>query len=102
MPSVDRQMDLADAAEEELARACDLGWRDLSQVTPWGDTYEGFTPAGRSACFERNYLWELEPKGDIVVEVVVYQPEAYERGVRLSRTIPRQAPSEQHMTGDQE
>lgn len=102
MPSVDRQRDLADAAEEELARACGLGWRDLSQVTPWGDTYEGFTPAGRSACFERNYLWESEPKGDIVVEVVVYQPEAYERGVRLSRTIPRHAPSEQHMTGDQE
>ena len=102
MPSVDRQQDLADAAEEELARACELGWRDLSQVTPWGDTYEGFTPAGRSAQFERNYLWQIEPKGDIVVEVVVYQPQAYERGVRLSRTIPRRDSTKTEMMGDQE
>ena len=97
MPSVDRQMDLAEAAEEELVRACDLGWRELSQVTPWGDTYEGFTPAGRSACFERNYLWVDQPGGDILVEVVVYQPHAYEQGVRKSRPIPQP-----DITGDQE
>ena len=102
MPSVDRQQDLADAAEEELARACELGWRDLSQVTPWGDTYEGFTPAGRSAQFERNYLWVDEAKGDICVEVVVYQPEAYERGVRLTRVIPRRDSTKTEMMGDQE
>ena len=101
MPSVDRQMDLAEAAEEELIRACDLGWRELSQVTPWGDTYEGFTPAGRSAQFERNYLWVADPQGDIVVEVIVYQPQAYERGVRLSRTIPRHS-TNTAMMGDQE
>ena len=97
MPSLDRQMDLAEAAEEELVRACDLGWRELFQVTPWGDTYEGFTPAGRSACFERNYLWVDQPGGDIVVEVVVYQPQAYEQGVRQSRPIPKP-----DITGDQE
>jgi len=91
MPSLDRQADLQEAAEEELGRACDLGWPDLSKVTPWGDTYEGFTPAGRSALFERNYLWQGAAGGDICVEVVVYQPEAYERGVRLLRLIARGA-----------
>ena len=38
--------DLAAAADEELDRACDLSWRDLSGIIPWGDSYEGVTPAG--------------------------------------------------------
>jgi hypothetical protein len=81
--------DLEAAARDEIERACTLGWRDLAAHTPWGDTYEGFTPQGRGVCFERSYLWEGEPRGDIRVEVVVYPPKAYEAGVRLTRTIAR-------------
>jgi hypothetical protein len=81
--------DLQAAAQDEIERACTLGWRDLAAHTPWGDTFEGFTPQGREVCFERNYLWEGEPRGDIRVEVAVYPPRAYEAGVRLTRTIRR-------------
>ena len=81
--------DLAAAAQEEIDRACTLGWRQLTGLTPWGDTFEGFTPAGRAACFERSYLWESEPGGDIRVEVVVYEPRLYEKGVRLTAAIRR-------------
>lgn len=81
--------DLQEAAREELERACTLGWTALSGHTPWGDTYEGFTPGGREVCFERGYLWAGEPGGDIRVEVTVYEPRAYEEGVTLNRTIAR-------------
>jgi len=80
--------DLEAAAEEELERACTLGWAQLAALTPWGDTYEGFTPAGRTVQFERNYLWEGPADGDIRVEVMVYEATAYETGVRLTRTLP--------------
>jgi hypothetical protein len=83
------ETDLEEAAREELERACTLGWRELSAHTPWGDTYEGFTPEGREVAFERSYLWDGEPGGDIRVEVAVYEPRAYEEGVRLNRTIAR-------------
>ncbi|HEX3700799.1 MAG TPA: hypothetical protein VHV27_09010 [Phenylobacterium sp.] len=82
--------DLAEAAREEIERACTLGWRQLADHTPWGDTFEGFTPLGRAVCFERSYLWEDQPGGDIRVEVNVYEPIAYEAGVRLTRSIPRE------------
>lgn len=81
--------DLEPAAQDELERACTLGWRDLSRLTPWGDTFEGFSPGGREVCFERNYLWEGESGGDIRVEVAVYPPQDYEAGVRLKRLIRR-------------
>ncbi len=81
--------DMQAAALEELERAVTLGWRALSRHTPWGDTFEGFTPDGREVCFERSYLWEGEPAGDIRVEVVVYPPKAYEVGVKLARTIAK-------------
>jgi hypothetical protein len=81
--------DLAAAAEDELGRALTLGWRQLAKVTPWGDTFEGFTPDGRDVCFERAYMWEGEAGGDIRVEVTVYEPQAYESGVRRTRTIAR-------------
>ena len=55
-----------------------------------------------AACFERNYLWAAEPLGEICVEVVVYQPQAYERGVRLTRIIARRDSTKTEMTGDQE
>ena len=83
------ETDLEEAAREELERACTLGWRELSAHTPLGDTYEGFTPEGREVAFERSYLWDGEPGGDIRVEVAVYEPRAYEEGVRLNRTIAR-------------
>jgi hypothetical protein len=82
--------DLEAAAREELDRACTLGWAQLNAHTPWGDTFEGFTPGGREVCFERSYLWDGEAGGDIRVEVTVYEPRAYEEGVTLTRTIARQ------------
>jgi hypothetical protein len=82
--------DLEAAAQEELERALSLGWRQLASLTPWGDTYEGFTPQGREVCFERSYLWEGEAGGDIRVEVNVYEPHAFEDGFRLSRSIRRE------------
>ena len=84
------EADLAAAAEDEIERACTLGWRDLARHTPWGDTFEGFTPDGRAVCFERTYLWADEPGlSDIRVEVTVFEENAYEQGVRLTRSISR-------------
>lgn len=79
--------DLAEAARDEIERACSLAWTQLSGHTPWGDTFEGFTPEGRAVCFERSYLWEDAPGGDIRVEVHVYEPKRYESGVRITRAI---------------
>jgi len=84
------ESDLEEAAREELERASTLGWKELSRHTPWGDSFEGFTPAGREVSFERSYLWEGEAGGDIRVEVTVYEPRGYEEGVTLHRTIVRQ------------
>lgn len=75
-------------ADEELARACSLSWRELSKVTPWGDTHEAFVPSGRSVEVERNYVWADAPGGDVLVEVVVFQNTVlYDQGSRRSRTI---------------
>ena len=82
--------DLRAAADEELERACALKWRQLSEIMPWGDTFEGFTPMGRAVCFERSYLWEDIPGGDIRVEVSVYEPQAFEQGIRLTGGIARE------------
>ena len=81
---------LTEAANDELDRAMTLGWAQLSKHTPWGDTFEGFTPLGREVCFDRAYMWEGDAGGDIRVEVNVYQARAYEQGVRLTRTITKQ------------
>ena len=54
------------------AVALTLSWRDLASVTPWGDAYDGFTPAGRQVTVERSYLWADQGGGDILCEVVVY------------------------------
>lgn len=88
------EVELRAAAEEELDRACSLPWKDLAKVTPWGDTFEGITSGGWDVCFERAYLWEGEPGGDIRVEVMVYLPELYEQGVRLTRAATRDPLSE--------
>jgi hypothetical protein len=84
-----RAEDLSEAAREELDRACTMTWAQLAAVVPYGDTFEGFTPQGRTVCFERSYLWEDDNGGDIRVEVNVYEPKAFEKGVRMTGSIPR-------------
>ena len=83
------EADFTAAAVEELDRAMTLGWQELAKLTPWGDTFEGFTPEGREVCFERSYLWDHETGGDIRAEVAVYEPRAYEDGVRVTRLIEK-------------
>ncbi len=63
--------ELAEMAQEELNAACALTWPELRRITPWGDTFEGFSPSGRTVEVERRYLWALDPAGAIVVEVEV-------------------------------
>lgn len=84
------EADLGAAARDELERACTLAWRELADHTPWGDTFEGFTPGGREVCIERTYLWDGPPGSDIRVEVTVYELEHYEAGVKLTGAIPRE------------
>lgn len=80
--------DLLAMAQDELARAVTLSWREASKVTPWGDTFEGISPAGRNVEVERNYLWASGPGGDILVEVAVFGgPSRYDAGARVSQTI---------------
>ncbi len=63
--------ELTQMAQEELNAACALTWPELKRITPWGDTFEGFVPSGRTVEVERRYLWAHEPAGAIVVEVEV-------------------------------
>lgn len=80
--------DLAAMAEDELTRALTLSWRDLSTLTPWGDSFDGFSPAGRQVTVERNYLWAGDAGGDILCEVTVFGgPSRYDEGVRASRLV---------------
>jgi hypothetical protein len=82
--------DLLAMAEDELSRAVTLSWREASRVTPWGDTFDGISPAGRNVQVERNYLWSEGEGGDILVEIAVFGgPSRYDAGVRVSRTIRR-------------
>ena len=80
--------DLAAMAADELERALTLSWRELAAVAPWGDAYDGFTPAGRQVTVERSYLWAEESGGDILCEVMVYGGQSrWEEGVRLAGMI---------------
>ena len=82
--------DLQAAADEELERALDLGWAALAKVTPWGDTFEGFSPAGRAVLMERTYLWAEAAGGDILCEVAIYPNAAlYDQAARCSARILR-------------
>ncbi len=63
--------ELAEMAQEELAAACALSWAELKRVTPWGDTFEGFAPSGRTVEVERRYIWAHNPEGAVLVEVEV-------------------------------
>ncbi len=84
--------DLEAMARDELARAMTLSWRDLKGIVPWGDTFEGVSPAGRYVEVERSYIWASEPGGDILCEVTVYGgPSRYEHGARVSKVISRHA-----------
>ena len=86
--TLDPELDAA--ADEELALATALFWRDLVTLVPWGDTYEGFGPSGGAVSFERSYLWNDAPGGDILCEVTAFRgPSRYDRGVRKTRLIPR-------------
>ena len=87
MSGADLEADLEAAAREELAQACDLGWQALLACTPWGDTFEGYSPQGRPVCFERAYMWQAAPGGEIRVEVTVFEPRAFEAGVRLVQIL---------------
>ncbi len=68
--------ELTQMAHEELTAACALTWPELKRITPWGDTFEGFAPSGRTVEVERRYLWAHDPEGTIVVEVEVRDPSA--------------------------
>jgi hypothetical protein len=84
--------DLAAMAREELERALTLSWRDLAAVAPWGDAFDGFTPAGRQVTVERSYLWADAVGGDILCEVEVYGgPSRWDEGVRRGALICRPA-----------
>jgi len=82
--------ELQAAAEEELISATRLTWRELSGLTPWGDSFEGFGPAGGALLLERSYLWQAEPGGDILCEVCAYRtPATYAQGARVSCVIAK-------------
>ncbi|MDP3658593.1 hypothetical protein [Phenylobacterium sp.] len=89
----DLATDLQVAADEELERATQIEWSQLAESMPWGDTYEGFTPAGRTVCFERAYMWDSNMGGDIRLEVSVYEPKDYEHGVKVTVVIPSVKPT---------
>ena len=82
--------DLAAAAEEELVQALAMPWRQLSPLVPWGDTFEGVSPANLTIQLSRNYLWAGEPGGDILCKVRAYLDEAhFDYGARRSAVIKR-------------
>ena len=61
---------------DELARALTLRWRELAKITPWGDSFDGISPAGRDVTVERAYLWVADVGGDILCEVSVFGGES--------------------------
>ena len=77
-------------AQDELARALDLSWAALAKVTPWGDTFDGISPAGRNVQVERSYVWAGDPGGDILAEVCVYANAAlYDAGESAGAVVAR-------------
>ncbi len=74
MPPADDELTVM--AQEELDAACALPFADIRKVTPWGDSFTGFAPSGRAVEVERRYLWAVDPKGGVVVEVEVRDPAA--------------------------
>jgi len=77
-------------ALDELDRACSLTWRDLSKITPWGDEFEGVSPAGRDVLAARSYIWADGEGGDILCEVTVYGGACrHDLGAAVSRIIQK-------------
>ena len=72
MPASDDELTVM--ANEELDAACAMPFVELKKITPWGDSYEGFAPSGRTVEVERRYLWAVEPEGGVIVEVEVRDP----------------------------
>ena len=86
--STDR--DLEALAEEELAQALDIDWRQMAPLVPWGDTFAGVSPGNLTVQLSRSYLWADQPDGDILVEVRAYLNEAhYDYGARRTALTPR-------------
>jgi hypothetical protein len=82
--------DLVEMAQDELERACALSWADLAPITPWGDEFEGVSPAGADVLAARSYLWAEREGGDILCEVTVYRGASrHHHGAHVSRIIPR-------------
>jgi hypothetical protein len=80
--------DLDALAQEELAQAASMEWAQLAPLIPWGDTFEGVSPANLTVQLARSYLWAGEPDGDILCEVRVYLDEAhYDYGVKHTALI---------------
>ena len=69
MPASDDELTVM--ANEELDAACAMPFVEVRKITPWGDSYEGFAPSGRTVEVERRYLWAVEPEGGVIVEVEV-------------------------------
>ena len=85
-------LDLLAFAEDELSRALSLSWRSLSKVAPWGDSFKGISPSGRSVTVERAYLWQGAAGGDILCEVTVFSGSvAGDDAPRVSAVIARTA-----------
>ena len=70
MPAADDELTVM--AQEELDAACAMPFIEVKKITPWGDSYEGFAPSGRTVEIERRYIWAVEPKGGVIVEVEVH------------------------------
>ncbi len=86
--STDR--DLEALADEELAQAVAIDWRQMAPLVPWGDTFAGVSPGNLTVQLSRSYLWADQPGGDILVEVRAYLDEAhYDYGARRSALIRR-------------
>ena len=93
MSAIERD-DLSAMAHDELARALDLRWRDLAGIVPWGDRFDGISPAGSNVTVERSYLWADKEGDDILCEVMVYGGESrWAQGAAASAVIPSKAVS---------
>jgi hypothetical protein len=80
--------DLDALAQEELTQAANMEWAQLAPLIPWGDTFEGVSPANLTVQLARSYLWAGEPGGDILCEVRVYLDEAhYDYGAKRTALI---------------
>ena len=82
--------DLLAMARDELASALRLDWRALSKVTPWGDSFEGISPAGRNVTVETAYIWQAQPGGDILCEITVFGGESrFDQGEKAGAVVAR-------------